>query len=102
MKALFVIAVCLIPTFLFAQVDFKKIDSIRQAIRNSSDNKTIIEGYIDLSAEFANQDSSLFYCNQALRISRQTNYQIGIAQSLADLGRTYDRTGNKEKALQNY
>ncbi|MCK4664375.1 MAG: tetratricopeptide repeat protein [Bacteroidales bacterium] len=98
MKKLFLILLLLIPVIIIAN---NNIDSLKKELQTATDtNKISI--LLKLTFKYLDIDvsQSVKYGKQALELSENINYKMGIAQSLNGIGNTYQRKSLYDKALE--
>ncbi|MEP2027055.1 MAG: ATP-binding protein [Reichenbachiella sp.] len=76
------------------------IDSLKSLVQNSSDS-LLVDVYNEISWSYRNIaiDSSIFYAELGLKLSKEINYLNGINHSLNYLGIAYRNRSNYSKAL---
>ena len=77
------------------------IDSLMRAIPNSKEDTNKVQLLADLSEVYnlLNQDSCLYYANEALKLARVLKYPDGEARGLCVLGLYYRGVGNLPESL---
>lgn len=75
------------------------IDSLLKVSKKQK-NESLVATYVDLSWEYrnSNQDSAVFYANKTLELSKQLNYQKGIASGYNSLACSYQASGLMDSA----
>lgn len=94
----FVLLFVLVTTFAKAQ----PIDSLRTLLNNTSLPDTMRISVMDELCYvyvLSNQDSSIYFGEQAVALARKINYKKGLGQSLSDLGVAYFYKANLPQAI---
>lgn len=74
------------------------------AERNGIDS-VVSSAYLDMGISYgirSNLDSALYYFNLGYKKAKESNYEIGIARSNANIGYAYDRLNRKKDAVERY
>lgn len=74
------------------------------AEKNGIDS-VVSSAYIDMGISFgirSNLDSALYYFTLGYKKAKESNYEIGIARSNANIGYAYDRLDRKKEAVRSY
>lgn len=100
-KLLLALAFSLLVSSLYPQENMT-FDSLSRALINSKDNKVKIETLIALSREVegSQPNDAVKYASNAVEIAEQNNYQQEQIHSLIQLGKSYVRTSNYQKAIE--
>jgi len=95
-KVIVVITFLIISNLAFSQI----IDSLKQIIKNPKtvDTTKVIE-LVKIGWEFTNLDSSMFYANQALELSKKINFEKGFGQAKRLIALNYSDFGLKDSCL---
>jgi signal transduction histidine kinase len=86
----------------------KKYDYANQFRLLGEKNKidsVVSAAYIDMGVSYgvrSNLDSALYYFNLGYQKAKESNYIIGIARSLGNIGFAYDRQDRKRDAVKHY
>src|SRR6266513_1502576 len=80
----------------------EEIDSLQRQLAIAKDDTTRINAQISLcySYRLGNNDSSLFYGQQALKLSQEVNYPAGEILAFSFMSVITGQTGNLPKALE--
>jgi two-component system sensor histidine kinase/response regulator len=68
-------------------------------------DSVVSAGYLDMGVSYGirgNADSALFFFKLGYEKARESNYEIGIARSYANMGFAYDRLDRKKEAVKSY
>ena len=86
---------------LFALPGFAQIDSLKKVASSTVHDTIKIKALSDLCYEFlsVNQDSSIFFGEQAASIAEKIQYKKGLANASSDLGLAYFFKGDLNKAI---
>ncbi len=82
-----------------------KIDSLKHFAYSSPENKHLVNVLIDISishAEKVEEDSAVYYGNQALELASRLDLDTLIGKSYYSIGLAYDYGGDLQAALDNY
>ena len=88
-------------SFSIAQDD-KKIDSLLKVLAATKNDTARVLAMHDVAYNYvySNPDSSAWYAQQALLLSKKTNFELGVTRSLNDIGNALSITGSNSAALQ--
>ena len=77
------------------------LDSLKQVIKDADEDTVIVEALLSLG-EYSteNPNEQLVYLNQAIKISKKSDYEFGTAKAYAILGILYTNKGDFEKAIE--
>ena len=82
----------------------RETDSIRTLLKQNTSDTAKVKCLYRL-AYLLKQDSSkaaFKYCQQAIALSNQINYERGLASAYNNLGAIYDEIGDKQKAVESF
>lgn len=68
-------------------------------------DSVVSAGYLDMGISYGirgNADSALYYFKLGYEKAKESNYEIGIARSYANIGYAYDRLDRKKEAVKSY
>ncbi len=68
-------------------------------------DSVVSAGYLDMGISYGirgNVDSALYYFKLGYEKAKESNYEIGIARSHANIGYAYDRLDRKKEAVKSY
>lgn len=88
----------------FSQAPLKIIDSLKQVVLSNPSDSLKIKIYSDLCWYYRNvsRDSAFVYGNMALKLSQQTNNQLGEAQAYNDIGILHYDLAEYSKSMSYY
>ncbi len=92
----------ILPLLVVAQN--RESDSIRTLLHQTANDTNKVKCLYRL-AYLLRSDSSkaaFKYCQQAIYLSKQFNYERGLASAYNNLGAIYDEIGDKEKAVESF
>lgn len=78
---------------------------VKQLAEKLHDNKTVADAYINMGISYgirSRVDSALYYFSLAYNQAQISDYPLGLARSLADMGYAYDRLDNKKASVDYY
>ena len=100
---IFLISLALLScsTFSFAQ-DYKKVDSLIKVLAATKNDTAKVWAMHDLAFNYlySNPDSSAWYGQQALALSKKIAYERGVIRSMNDIGNTLNNTGGYSSAIE--
>jgi len=102
-KVIIVFILGLFTTTFFAQEN-NRIDSLLTEVNKSESDSNKVENYILLANEYytSDLDTTLYYSEQALELSRTIGYDYGIAKSISWVGYIMEMQGDPDAAIENY
>lgn len=103
MRSVMLVLICLISGNMFSQeANQSRIDSLETAIRKSSSDTAKVVMYCDLSHElrYIDYEKALQYTDKALKISKESAYQKGVALSHYRKMILYLNHGEYEQGIQ--
>ena len=88
-------------SFSFAQ-DYKKVDSLLKVLAVTKNDTARVWAMHDLAFNYlySNPDSSAWYGQQALALSKKIEYERGVIRSMNDIGNTLVNTGGYSNAIE--
>jgi tetratricopeptide (TPR) repeat protein len=86
---------------LFALPGFAQIDSLKKVTSSTAHDTIKIKALSDLCYEFlsVNQDSSIFFGEQAVLLAEKVQYKKGLGNASSDLGLAYFFKGDLNRAI---
>jgi tetratricopeptide (TPR) repeat protein len=87
--------------FSFAQ-DYNKVDSLLQVLAAAKNDTARVLAMHDVAYNYlySNTDSSAWYAQQAMTLSKKINYERGVIRSMNDIGNALNGTGSYSTALE--
>ena len=97
-----IILVILIPVVVYPQPQIRQLDSLRSVLITAANDTLRMDVYHQLGDYFRyrNNDSSVFYLQKALSISRSLKLKLNEASILNSMGNTFISSINYSKALE--
>src|SRR4030095_6702566 len=93
------------PQQLFSQAPSTSLDSLRQ-ILNATTNDTArvntLQAFVKQFIQQEEIDSALKYCNEALLLSKKSNFKKGLTAAYYDRGKILIEQGNYPAAINDY
>jgi len=100
MRKSFLLACLLLFFYVIAQGQ-SRIDSLHKVLTNIPQDTARIETLLELSFHYrnSNPDSTIYFAQQSLKLSKELKYPRGHAQSLRNIGLGYLRSGNIDTTI---
>jgi adenylate cyclase len=102
--SLCLLLICMI-SFRMQAAESPAADSLKQLLRVAGTDTSRIHILHELTKTFSDEqkyDSSLVYCNQAIRLSENINYRKGLAIAFTDRGVIFNDKENYSEAIENF
>jgi serine phosphatase RsbU (regulator of sigma subunit) len=96
----------LIYTFfcITAIAQVSPVDSLKSAINNSKNDSNKVNSYLELAQQYlrVNQDTSIIYANNAIKLGKEINFYKGVANSYRQIAIVYYMKGEYDEAIKNF
>ena len=102
MKKILLFITCLNVAASFGQANRNELDSfkIMLLLAKSDTGRATALHYLSYSFTYTNPDSSMYYAQQGLKVSKAAGYLKGIVGALNDIGNTLSNSGNYTKSIE--
>ena len=102
MKKIFLVITCFYAATCLCQTNRDELDSFKAMLQHAKSDSARADIMDELSFGFMyyNADSSMYYAQQTLKLSKAAGYPIGIARGLNNIGNTLSNSGNYAKSIE--